>query len=104
MRSLGAPPAAMLSQDSGATAVLIGAPSFTPASRPESSVTTSAPLSTEPANAYPGRWKAMAVVALAVSIIIMDGTVVNVVMPVLIRDLGLTAADAEWVNSVYSLV
>ncbi len=50
------------------------------------------------------RWKAMAIVALAVSIIIMDATVVNVVLPVMIRDLSLTAADAEWVNSVYALV
>ncbi|HZK60145.1 MAG TPA: MFS transporter [Cryobacterium sp.] len=52
----------------------------------------------------PKRWKAMPIIALAVSIIIMDATVVNVVLPVLIRDISLTAADAEWVNSVYALV
>lgn len=46
----------------------------------------------------------MLIVALSVSIIIMDATVVNVVLPVLIRDLGLAPSDAEWVNSVYSLV
>lgn len=53
---------------------------------------------------HPRRWKAMPIIALAVSIIIMDATVVNVVLPVLIRDISLTAADAEWVNSVYALV
>lgn len=53
---------------------------------------------------HPMRWKAMPIIALAVSIIIMDATVVNVVLPVLIPDIGLTAADAEWVNSVYALV
>ena len=52
----------------------------------------------------PKRWKAMPIIALAVSIIIMDATVVNVVLPVLIRDINLTASDAEWINSVYALV
>jgi len=52
----------------------------------------------------PKRWKAMPIIALAVSIIIMDATVVNVVLPVLIRDISLTASDAEWVNSIYALV
>jgi len=52
----------------------------------------------------PKRWKAMPFIALAVSIIIMDATIVNVVLPVLIRDIHLTASDAEWVNSVYALV
>ena len=52
----------------------------------------------------PKRWKAMPIIALAVSIIIMDATVVNTVLPVLIRDISLTASDAEWVNSVYALV
>jgi EmrB/QacA subfamily drug resistance transporter len=46
----------------------------------------------------------MPIIALAVSIIIMDATVVNVVLPVLIRDIHLTASDAEWINSVYALV
>lgn len=57
---------------------------------------------TVPSN--PNRWYAMMIVALSVSIIIMDGTVVNVVLPVLIRELNLTVADAEWVNSIYALV
>ena len=52
----------------------------------------------------PRRWWAMPIVALTVSIVIMDATVVNVVLPVLIRDLSLTSADAEWVNSIYALV
>ena len=53
---------------------------------------------------YPKRWLAMLIVSISVSMIIMDATVVNVVLPVLIRDLTLSAADAEWVNSVYALV
>ena len=59
---------------------------------------------TDTATPNPNRWYAMIIVALSVSIIIMDATVVNVVLPVLIRELGLTPSDAEWVNSVYALV
>lgn len=62
------------------------------------------PRTTNPAGAHPKRWKAMPIIALAVSVIIMDATVANVVLPVLIRDISLTATDAEWVNSVYALV
>jgi EmrB/QacA subfamily drug resistance transporter len=43
-------------------------------------------------------------VALGVSIIIMDATVVNVSLPVIIEDLQLTATQAEWLNAIYSLV
>ncbi|MBW4031202.1 MAG: MFS transporter [Acidobacteria bacterium] len=63
-------------------------------------MTAAAPV----ASPDPRRWKAMPIVALAVSIVIMDATVVNVVLPVLIRKLSLTSADAEWVNSIYALV
>ncbi|CAB4925123.1 unannotated protein [freshwater metagenome] len=54
--------------------------------------------------AHPNRWKAMPFIALAVSLIIMDATVVNVALPVIIGDLSLSASDAEWINSIYSLV
>ncbi|HET7723478.1 MAG TPA: MFS transporter, partial [Propionibacteriaceae bacterium] len=50
------------------------------------------------------RWGALAAVALGVSLIIMDATVVNVALPVVIEDLGLTSTQAEWINAVYSLV
>ena len=53
---------------------------------------------------HPLRWKAMPFIALAVSLIIMDATVVNVAIPSMIRDLKLSASDAEWINSIYSLV
>jgi len=67
-------------------------------------VTEALHLPAEPPARNPQRWKAMPIIALAVSIIIMDATIVNVVLPVLIRDINLTASDAEWVNSVYALV
>ena len=50
------------------------------------------------------RWWALATVALGVSIIIMDATVVNVALPVIIEDLHLNASQAEWMNAIYSLM
>lgn len=50
------------------------------------------------------RWWTLAAVALAVSLIIMDATVINVALPVIIRDLGLTASEAEWMNAIYALM
>ncbi len=50
------------------------------------------------------RWLGMVVIGLGVSLIIVDATIVNVMLPRVVGDLRLTTADAEWVNSVYSLV
>ncbi len=50
------------------------------------------------------RWLGLLFISLGVSLIIMDATIVNVSLPVVIRDLHLSAAGAEWVNSVYPLV
>jgi EmrB/QacA subfamily drug resistance transporter len=49
------------------------------------------------------RWIALIFLALGVSMIILDATVVNVAIPTLITDLGLTTTDAEWVNASYAL-
>lgn len=50
------------------------------------------------------RWLALATIALGVSLIIMDATIVNVALPVVIRDLDLSASQAEWMNTIYALV
>lgn len=49
------------------------------------------------------RWFALVFLALGVAMIILDATVVNVAIPTMIRDLGLTTNDAEWINAAYSL-
>lgn len=56
--------------------------------------------------AAPGRrhWLGLTVLSLGVSMIIVDATVVNVAIPTIIGDLGLQATDAEWMNTIYSLV
>ncbi|HET7902010.1 MAG TPA: MFS transporter [Candidatus Nanopelagicales bacterium] len=57
-----------------------------------------------PLTRAPHRWWALVAVALGVSLIIMDATVVNVALPTIIEDLHLDATQAEWMNAIYSLV
>jgi EmrB/QacA subfamily drug resistance transporter len=49
-------------------------------------------------------WFGLALLSLGVSMIIVDATVVNVAIPTIIRDLDLRGTDAEWLNTIYSLV
>jgi EmrB/QacA subfamily drug resistance transporter len=49
------------------------------------------------------RWFALIFLALGVAMIILDATVVNVAIPTMIKDLGLSTTDAEWVTAAYSL-
>ena len=49
------------------------------------------------------RWAALMFLALGVAMIILDATVVNVAIPTMVQDLGLTTTDAEWVTAAYSL-
>lgn len=50
------------------------------------------------------KWGALVVLAAGVSLIVIDGTIVNVSLPVMIADLDLTLTAAEWVNTTYTLV
>jgi MFS family permease len=45
----------------------------------------------------------MVVISLGVSLIVVDATIVNVLLPRIITDLRLGATDAEWITSIYSL-
>ncbi len=49
------------------------------------------------------RWVALLFLALGVAMIILDATVVNVAIPTMVQDLGLSTNDAEWINAAYSL-
>src|SRR6266487_3295978 len=54
-------------------------------------------------SADPRRWKALAVVALAQFMLILDLTVVNVALPDLGADLGLSRTAFTWTVSAYGL-
>ncbi|WP_280261643.1 MFS transporter [Nocardia wallacei] len=50
------------------------------------------------------RWFALAALALGLAMVVLDGTIVGVSLPVIIRDLGLDFTQAQWVTSVYAVV
>lgn len=52
----------------------------------------------------PSKWWALVVMAVGLAMIVMDGTIVAVSMPTIIADLDLDLTDAQWVNSLYSVV
>jgi EmrB/QacA subfamily drug resistance transporter len=50
------------------------------------------------------RWWGLVVISLGVSLIIVDSTIVNVAVPSIIDDIGLTSTQAQWVQEIYTLV
>lgn len=65
-------------------------------------VRTDAELGSPPTGAR--RWYALAVLALGLGMVTLDGTVVGVSLPAIIGDLGLDFTQAQWVFCVYSVV
>lgn len=49
-------------------------------------------------------WIGLWVLAAGLSMIVIDGTIVGVALPTIIGDLSLDLTDAQWVNSLYSVV
>ena len=52
---------------------------------------------------YARRWLVLAVVLVAQTMILLDGTVVNVALPSAQRDLGFSNASQQWVITAYVL-
>jgi MFS family permease len=50
------------------------------------------------------RWFGLVVISLGVSLIIVDSTIVNVAVPSIIDDLGITSTQVQWVQESYTLV
>lgn len=65
-------------------------------------MTQTAPTPQRPAVAHP--WWALISLLIGLSMIIIDGSIVNVLLPDMVDQLGLTQTDAQWVNSIYSLL
>jgi EmrB/QacA subfamily drug resistance transporter len=58
----------------------------------------------EPPAATSRQWLALLVLGLGLAIVIIDGTIVNVVLPSISRDFKANLRDLQWVNSIYALV
>ncbi|RJO75207.1 MFS transporter [Nocardia panacis] len=52
----------------------------------------------------PRRWWILVVLCLALLVLMIDGTVLNLAIPSLIRELGATPSDIQWILDAYVLV
>lgn len=50
------------------------------------------------------KWLALVGLVVAMSAIVMDGTIMNVALPSVMRQMSLTATEGEWIVTIYSLV
>lgn len=50
------------------------------------------------------RWLGLVIISMAVSIVIIDGTIVNTIFPAIIEDLALSSTQVQWVQESYVLV
>ena len=50
------------------------------------------------------RWLGLVFISMAISLVIIDGTIVNTIFPAIIRDLALTSTEVQWVQESYVLV
>ena len=44
------------------------------------------------------RWIALVFISMAISLVIIDGTIVNTIFPELIRELNLSSTEVQWVQ------
>jgi EmrB/QacA subfamily drug resistance transporter len=52
---------------------------------------------------YPRRWLALAVIAIAQLMVVLDATIVNIALPDAQADLGISNPDRQWVVTAYTL-
>ncbi|MET9069523.1 MFS transporter [Streptosporangium sandarakinum] len=56
------------------------------------------------AEPHPRRWWILGVLCLSLLVLVVDNTVLNLAIPSLMRDLGATPADIQWIIDAYVLV
>ncbi|WP_207203773.1 MFS transporter [Actinomyces minihominis] len=49
-------------------------------------------------------WLALGVLSVGLGLIVLDGTIVGVALPIIIQDLKMDITDAQWVNSLYAVL
>jgi EmrB/QacA subfamily drug resistance transporter len=58
----------------------------------------------DPAAIHARRWWTLAVMCLSLMVIGVDNTILNVALPTLVRDLGATTSQLQWIVDSYTLV
>jgi EmrB/QacA subfamily drug resistance transporter len=56
------------------------------------------------ADRHPRRWLILGVLCLSLLVVVVDNMVLNIAIPALIRDLGASTADIQWIIDAYILV
>lgn len=56
------------------------------------------------AGGHDRRWLALAVLCLSLVLIVLDNTVLNVALPTLVRDLGASTTQLQWIVDAYVIV
>lgn len=51
----------------------------------------------------PMRWKALIVIAISQLMVVLDASIVNIALPAMQQDLGITDANRQWVITAYTL-
>src|SRR6185295_4985855 len=67
-------------------------------------VAQAAPMTAAEEAHYKRRWIALLILSMSLMLIVIDSTIVNIAFPAIRSTFGASYADAEWVNSIYSLV
>ncbi len=63
--------------------------------------TAGAPPSAE--EPYERRWLALGIIAMTVLLVILDATIVNIALPAVTADLGISQASQQWIITAYTL-
>lgn len=63
-------------------------------------VVATVPASVEP---DPRRWKALVVIAIAQLMVVLDASIVNIALPSMQADLGISDTDRQWIITAYTL-
>ncbi len=50
------------------------------------------------------RWAGLVFISIAVSLIIVDSTIVNVAVPSIVEELTISSTEVQWVQEAYTLV
>ena len=51
----------------------------------------------------PNRWRALMVIAIAQLMVVLDASIVNIALPSIQADLGITDGNRQWVVTAYTL-
>jgi EmrB/QacA subfamily drug resistance transporter len=57
-----------------------------------------------PEQAYRRRWYTLAVLCLSLLVITVDNSILNVALPTIVRELGATGSDLQWIVDAYVIV